>query len=144
MEKFCKGCDQVKLISEFGINKTKSDGRQSQCKECRNKYGALWYQENSAVHKKRAEASRKRSTKRNNQALWELLKDASCSDCGLVDPLVMEFDHRDEKDMNIADMRRSYSLDKIIDEIEKCDIVCANCHRRRTYDRSGCWRLDFI
>lgn len=60
-----------------------------------------------------------------------------CVDCGEPDPIVLEFDHvRGEKDFNIADaVTRGYSTRKMIEEFSKCDIRCANCHRRITYNR---------
>ena len=49
----------------------------------------------------------------------------------------MDFDHRDRKtkltNINRMINYRSYSKEKILEEIEKCDLVCANCHRIRTY-----------
>src|SRR5665213_2283169 len=60
-------------------------------------------------------------------------KQAPCMDCHQTfPPCVMDFDHRDptEKAMNVGACR---SLKKTIAEIEKCDLVCANCHRIRTW-----------
>ncbi len=55
-----------------------------------------------------------------------------CADCGEHDPIVLEFDHvRGEKLLTIADARSSRSWASIMEEIEKCEVVCANCHRRR-------------
>ena len=66
------------------------------------------------------------------------LKQKPCMDCGVQYPhYVMDFDHRDRgtKLTNISRMVsfHSYSKDKILAEIDKCDLVCANCHRIRTY-----------
>lgn len=63
-------------------------------------------------------------------------KNAPCVDCGGTFPqYVMDFDHvRGVKTANLSEMG-SYMLDRVIDEIEKCDLVCANCHRMRTYQR---------
>jgi hypothetical protein len=48
----------------------------------------------------------------------------------------MEFDHvRGEKLGNVANMARHCSIAKIDAEIAKCDLVCANCHRERTWSR---------
>jgi hypothetical protein len=57
-----------------------------------------------------------------------------CVDCGEADPIVLEFDHREpsEKSFSLSDARR-LSLSKIAAEIAKCDVRCANCHRRRTH-----------
>lgn len=66
------------------------------------------------------------------------LKQKPCMDCGVQYPhYVMDFDHRD-KDTKLTTINRmvnfhSYSKKKILEEIKKCDLVCANCHRERTY-----------
>ena len=60
-----------------------------------------------------------------------------CADCGVAYPQqVMEFDHRDpsEKDIDVSAMvRQRHSVKRIQKEIDKCDIVCSNCHRMRTF-----------
>ena len=63
-------------------------------------------------------------------------KDGPCVDCGeTYPPYVMDFDHvRGEKVFALSDMaRRGTSKAKLDAEIEKCDLVCANCHRERTH-----------
>lgn len=65
-------------------------------------------------------------------------KDTPCLDCGHRFPLVcMDFDHvRGEKKFNVSQAYNvAGSWQKIIDEIAKCEIVCANCHRIRTQTR---------
>lgn len=67
-----------------------------------------------------------------------------CADCGESDPIVLDFDHRDQatKSFNIGDVARlGWSLKKALAEAEKCDVVCANCHRRRTAKQLG-WHTD--
>jgi hypothetical protein len=68
--------------------------------------------------------------------LMRALKDKPCSDCGVSYPShVMDFDHvRGEKTFNISRALR-VSKEKLLEEIEKCEVVCANCHRIRTYER---------
>jgi hypothetical protein len=66
------------------------------------------------------------------------LKQKPCLDCRVQYPsYVMDFDHRDRKTklttINRMINYHSYSKKKILEEIEKCDLVCANCHRIRTY-----------
>lgn len=56
-------------------------------------------------------------------------------DCGEKDPVVLEFDHIDPaaKSFEIGNMTRiGWGLERLLAEAEKCDVVCANCHRRRT------------
>lgn len=61
----------------------------------------------------------------------------ACMDCGnKFSACVMDFDHRDPKKklINLAmASRKGWSIDRVIKEIEKCDLVCANCHRIRTH-----------
>lgn len=69
----------------------------------------------------------------NKQYVYNLLLESSCADCGEKDPVVLEFDHVRDKDMNISLLLAGgYSLERIQKEIEKCIIRCANCHRRKT------------
>jgi hypothetical protein len=79
---------------------------------------------------------------RNYALLWELLSTSSCSRCGVDDPEVLQFDHRDPsvKFFNISEAVYSLTWETISLEIEKCDIVCANCHRKRTIHQFGQWR----
>lgn len=65
-------------------------------------------------------------------------KQKPCTDCGIQYPhYVMDFDHRPKeiKIMCIAKLVGSRKLDTLIKEIAKCDIVCSNCHRERTWKR---------
>lgn len=65
-------------------------------------------------------------------------KSAPCVDCGVQYlPCVMEFDHvRGQKAMGISEMVQGhFSLEDIDNEVAKCELVCANCHRIRTHHR---------
>jgi hypothetical protein len=64
--------------------------------------------------------------------LVDFLRARPCVDCGEPDPLVLEFDHLGSKSFNIAANLGNRKWQSILDEIAKCDVVCANCHRRRT------------
>jgi len=60
-----------------------------------------------------------------------------CVGCGETDPVVLEFDHvRGEKKWNVA-MCYGRSMESLVEEIAKCEIRCANCHRRRTAEHRG-------
>lgn len=51
--------------------------------------------------------------------------------CGESDPVVLDYHHTSgEKDMNIGNMISSFPMGRILDEIAKCEVLCANCHRR--------------
>lgn len=71
-----------------------------------------------------------------NRRLIERRKARPCEMCGVPYPhYVMEFDHRDptQKRFNIAQQWRYVSITQLLTEINHCRILCANCHRERTY-----------
>ena len=64
-------------------------------------------------------------------------KSVPCMDCGKkYPPYVMDFDHvRGIKIIEIGRMLNQTRPDKVLEEIDKCEVVCSNCHRERTYQR---------
>jgi hypothetical protein len=87
-------------------------------------------------------AAQKRHRLKIRSKLFEFLSSQSCIDCGENDPIVLEFDHKDttNKFKIVAKMLSGhYSWKSIQLEIGKCDIRCANCHRRKTYLQLKCW-----
>jgi hypothetical protein len=63
----------------------------------------------------------------------EYLKGKECVDCGETDAVVLELDHvNGKKHRNVGDMMSGYGWKRILAEISKCEIRCANCHRRKT------------
>ena len=68
--------------------------------------------------------------------LLDFLSKNQCIDCGEKDPVVLEFDHRIQKDKfkQISRMLSGhYSWESLLKEINKCDVRCANCHRKKTH-----------
>jgi hypothetical protein len=71
--------------------------------------------------------------RRNAQWLQELKATLACKNCGETHPGCLEFHHLDPttKETSIAEMiQRGFSRQKILAEIAKCDVLCANCHRK--------------
>lgn len=85
------------------------------------------------------EAKRRSDRKRRNERreyVDKYLMAHPCVDCGENDPIVLDFDHRDPalKFKKISDLVSEIrSWESLITEISKCDVRCANCHRRKTY-----------
>ena len=74
------------------------------------------------------------------EVVFEYLRANPCVDCGETDIAVLEFDHRERhsKELTVAELvAQGYSLTRVMDEIGKCDVRCANCHRRRTAVQMG-------
>ena len=81
---------------------------------------------------------RKREAWRAQARLLDELRSQPCSDCGQrFAPCAMDFDHRTPatKDQAVTRMVGRAGTARILAEVAKCDIVCANCHRLRTFDR---------
>lgn len=138
----CNVCGETKSLNEFGVNKTQPLGKSYMCKMCRREYDKRKYKEKPEIYKQRHFDHKKRQTIKNREVIWEEIQ-KPCTDCGLVDPIVMEFDHRpsEEKKYDIGRMvGNTYSLETLRAEIAKCDVVCANCHRCRTNSRGNWWR----
>ncbi len=69
------------------------------------------------------------------QVVLNALKSVPCSDCGVrYPPYVMDFDHLkpEEKEIKIG---QGWSITRTLAEIEKCEVVCSNCHRIREHER---------
>ncbi len=79
---------------------------------------------------------------RNRKFITDYLKTLECKDCGIKDSRVLEFDHvRGVKKCEVTILAKlRYSIETILNEIEKCEIVCANCHNIRTYTRLNSYR----
>jgi hypothetical protein len=58
------------------------------------------------------------------------------------DVIVLDFDHLNNKRLGIAEMyRNSYSIETVKEEIRKCVVRCANCHRKKTAKEIGYWKF---
>lgn len=91
----------------------------------------------AANRQKYIDAARERA-RRLKQEISELKAKTPCSDCKQqYSPWIMQFDHRPgmEKIGDIATLANQNQRTKVYAEIEKCDLVCANCHADRTYQR---------
>lgn len=80
----------------------------------------------------------------NQGKVCDYLHRHPCVDCGEPDIVVLDFDHRDpekKSDTIQAMIHSSYSWNTIMKEINKCDVRCANCHRRRTARQFGSYKL---
>lgn len=132
-----KTCTKCKLefdLSNFYKRKASLDGLCHWCKKCSDINSKKHYKDNRDRYYKNNTENKNRI-----KLLVCELKDKPCMDCGVkYPPYVMDFDHiRGKKSKGISTMTQSnYSIEKILLEIEKCDLVCANCHRERTFKRN--------
>ena len=138
-EKLCKRCGTTKSVNEFGRSGSRKDFCQDWCKECVKKRAKDRYAVDGGWVRVQAWNSERRL--KHYDLITAYLREHPCVDCSEADPVVLEFDHRDpeKKQSDISKMAGRCSWKKIEKEIRKCDVVCSNCHRKRTAKQFG-WR----
>jgi hypothetical protein len=140
-QKFCPRCKTEQSVTEFGSNKNRKDGLQSYCKNCRSSYNKIWVSNNHEAHYARV----KKNTTRIARTVHDILRSSSCVDCGETRTACLQFDHVDptQKSFNVSTAPYQIgSLQRILDEIDKCVVRCANCHAVRTAEQFG-WYHKF-
>lgn len=103
----------------------------------RSKYYKQWYRRNKKTEVARTHANRK--------TLRDMIREAKnkpCVDCGVqYDYFIMQFDHvRGKKKFDVGRSYLRFGKQQILDEIAKCDVVCANDHAKRTWERAKRFR----
>jgi hypothetical protein len=124
----CNSCNNDKPFTDFTLKSKPEQIFYKKCKQCRSVETQLWYEKNkTTILKKIAD-----KTKILKNYVLFVLNNSVCADCGCNDNRVLEFDHlRDKKnDINVL-INRCVSLDTLKSEIEKCEVVCRNCHTIR-------------
>lgn len=137
--KRCPKCKQRKTYTAFNKNVRQFDGYQSWCRKCQRARDVAYYANNEKRRRNLRRANLDR-LKKKAAFVREYLRTHPCVDCGEADIVVLEFDHvNGKKTNNISTLtRRNVSLEHLQQEIAKCVVRCANCHRRVTAVR-GRW-----
>ena len=129
----CTKCGELKPLEAFPPVRRGEAKLQSWCRECFAEANARNYRKNHEREKARLvrQVSERRAEVRKR--IIEYLKEHPCVDCGERDIVVLEFDHLSDKvaDLSVyAGGGRSWARVKA--EIDKCEVRCANCHRRKS------------
>lgn len=115
--KICTKCGRELPLENFGWRNKAKGQRRADCKECHSGYMKKKYQEKKEI-------------------IQELKSQCSCAKCGDSRGYVLEYHHKDPsvKENTIARMTsNNFNLDKVYQEIQKCVVLCANCHREFHY-----------
>lgn len=133
MKRECSNCKEVKNLNEYHKAPLSKDGKNAQCKECINTKNRIRYHKNDDELKRRRKNSKDR-VKANREFVYKYLETHPCVDCGENNPIVLEFDHKNGEDKvgNVCNIVFRQSMSRLKDEIEKCEVRCANCHRIKT------------
>jgi hypothetical protein len=139
--KRCSRCKEMKALHEFQRTRARRDGVQTYCRVCKRLIDREHYARTMPL-KRSLVMARKRSRKQHNaRRVREYLRTHPCVDCGEIDDRVLEFDHvRGTKRYEVSAMV-SWGWAVIQREIAKCDVRCANCHRRKTASDRG-WYMS--
>jgi hypothetical protein len=144
--KECHQCKKEKPIYRFDTFRTRTGDlrRRGVCYECRHERDN---QQSESAKEYRKEYNKRNRTKREQRnldrrkKLKDLVnkaKDVPCADCGAKwPPVAMDFDHvHGIKEYGIAHLVSGcYREELLLEEMKKCEVVCACCHRLRTYNR---------
>ncbi len=132
--KRCGRCREWKSCEAFARRTARGDGLQPFCKLCQHVTYTTHYAKNRAAYRAMLTERTNRQRAINRRLIADHLARHPCVDCGLTDRIVLEFDHvRGTKVASIASMTFApVALATLKAEIAKCEVRCANCHRRRT------------
>lgn len=115
--KICSKCGRELPIDQFNWRNKAKGTRRADCKECHSGYMKMKYQEKKDI-------------------IQKLKAEVKCAKCGDCRGYVLDYHHinPEEKENNISRMTsNNYQLDKVYEEIKKCVVLCANCHREFHY-----------
>lgn len=103
------------------------------CRRCATDYHNKWYHQNKKRHIETSSAAREQRRARIQEVILEAKREG-CVDCNERHPACLDFDHvRGQKSFNISRaIRNTAPLERIMHEIRKCVVRCANCHRKKT------------
>jgi hypothetical protein len=138
----CGQCGEFKPLSEFAWRRKRRSQHDNMCRPCRSAYHREHYLANKQRYIDQAQARKQALRLERTTYLLEYFSSHPCTDCGETDPVVLEFDHLDAeaKSFDIGQSLPYRNWRSILEEIKKCEVVCANCHRRRTALRRGALR----
>lgn len=136
----CSSCKILKSLSDFHKSSKAKDGLQSRCVECNKQQRKAYYK--TAHGRDKNSTTGKRWSIRGAKRLFEYLQEHPCIQCGETDVILLDFDHRDPKtkEHNISQLIRKVGWDKVLEEINKCDVLCVSCHRRKTAKQFGWYK----
>ena len=137
MNKICNKCNDEKEENQFNFRDKKSNIRHHNCKDCQKIIRKQSYQNNRQHYLEYEKINTPKRRKGNRRFITEFKTNKPCKDCNKIyPPYVMDFDHLRDKEFGLSKtLSYQWGKERVIREIEKCELVCANCHRERTYSR---------
>jgi hypothetical protein len=140
--KKCNSCGIEKEEEEFNWRYKSLGIRHPTCRECQKPFRKNWYEGSAKErHKENVHARKRQVREEAREYVYQYLRTHPCQNCGESDPMVLEFHHLEGKDKTVSELvAGGYSIATIQAEIDKCSVLCANCHRRVTMSERGWYR----
>ena len=140
-ERACTKCHVVKPMEEFGWKYKSLGKRHAVCKECTSVRSSNWYYQNQDRQKENVRLNNLEYRKAARDFMFDYLSTHPCTKCGETDPVVLEFHHLGEKSSEVSRLLgRGVTREALKAEIDKCVVVCANCHRRITAEQRSWYK----
>ncbi len=132
--KTCPGCNTSKPDNAFGKHKRRPDGLQTVCKVCKKTMDANYYASN-----REAQLARNRENlRRRRDEVVAYKQSKGCLYCPENDPCCLDFHHTDDnKEFSLGGALSKVSHSTFWNEVAKCVVICANCHRKLHAGRLG-------
>ena len=128
--KKCIDCKKELNFDSFGKVSKNKDGYSNKCKSCKREYNNNYYNNKSKLDKIDKYHKQQKRIIKNKQFIYDYLKNNPCKECGESRVVCLDFNHLENKNFGISDgVNKGYSLNKLKEEIKKCEVLCSNCHR---------------
>lgn len=130
----CSLCRKFKPLSDFPFKNKARGTLRSYCRECCRIYAKRHYERNRSAYLRRTRRRHNADRAACRALAYGYLATHPCVDCGETNLAVLDFDHRDGsgKSATINELIRRGDVTRLQLEMQKCDVRCANDHRRRT------------
>jgi hypothetical protein len=129
--KICTCCKEELSQDMFNKNRSRKDGLNNICRDCSRERSKKYYTDNKEIHIKNITARKNKVIQENKARVHRIKSRARCHFCTETDPVCLDFHHLYDKKFEVSRaLGTGYGWGVIREEIEKCVIVCANCHRK--------------
>ena len=137
----CTKCFIEKPIEDFPWKSRVLNRRHTVCKPCAASRSRGWYANNKDSHIQNVMAHKKIDRQEARQFVWDYLSEHPCVICGEADPVVLEFDHINGKKETVSALiANGATIERLKQEIDRCQVLCSNCHARKTAKERGWFR----
>ena len=134
--KKCCACGLEKSENEFHWKNKAKGQRQYRCKECWSEMNRDRYDKDPEYYRNKAKEWNSASKKKTITKIIDYLEEHPCVECGETNPIVLSFDHDTSANNKVLEVgamvSRSWGWTKIKKEIDKCQVLCMNCHTKKT------------